>query len=67
MLLVYDRERTVCDCFKYRSRLDNELFNKAVRSYAADLKKDIEKLSMYAKEMKLYKRVLDLMEVLLDG
>lgn len=66
-LSVYDRERTVCDCFKYRSRLDNELFNKAVRSYADDPKKNIEKLSMYAKEMKLYKRVLDLMEVLLDG
>lgn len=24
ILSVYDRERTICDCFKYRSRLDNE-------------------------------------------
>ena len=26
-LPVYDRERTICDCFKYRSRLDTELFS----------------------------------------
>lgn len=31
-LSVYDRERTICDCFKYRSRLDNEIFNNAVKS-----------------------------------
>lgn len=29
-LSVYDRERTVCNFFKYRSRLDNEIFNKAL-------------------------------------
>ena len=28
-LSVYDRERTICDCFKYRSRLDHEIFSKA--------------------------------------
>ena len=32
MLSVYDRERTICDCFKYRSRLDNEIFNKALNA-----------------------------------
>lgn len=30
VLAVYDRERTICDCFKYRTKLDNEIFNKAV-------------------------------------
>lgn len=25
-LAVYDRERTICDCFKYRTKLDNETF-----------------------------------------
>ena len=39
-LPVYDRERTLCDCFKYRTKLDNELFNKAVNAYAADEKKE---------------------------
>ena len=37
-LAVYDRERTICDCFKYRTKLDNEMFNKALNAYAADTK-----------------------------
>ena len=41
MLPVYDRERTICDCFKYRSRLDNEIFNKALNAYANDPKKNL--------------------------
>ena len=32
MLPIYDRERTICDCFKYRTKLDNEIFNKAVNA-----------------------------------
>ena len=32
-LAVYDRERTICDCFKYRTKLDNEMFNKALNAY----------------------------------
>lgn len=40
ILPLYDRERTICDCFKYRTKLDNEIFNKAVNAYAADEKKE---------------------------
>lgn len=66
-LAVYDRERTLCDCFKYRTKLDNEIFNKAVNAYAVDDNKDLVNLSKYAKEMKLYKKVMNVMEVLLNG
>ena len=66
-LAVYDRERTLCDCFKYRTKLDNEIFNKAVNAYAADEKKNLANLSKYAKEMKLYTKVMNVMEVLLNG
>ena len=54
-LSVYDRERTICDCFKYRTKLDNEIFNKAVNTYATDDNKNLANLSKYAKEMNLYK------------
>ncbi len=67
MLSVYDRERTICDCFKYRSRLDNEIFNKALNAYANDKKKNLNNLSAYAKKMRVYKKVTELMEVLLNG
>lgn len=66
-LAVYDRERTLCDCFKYRTKLDNEIFNKAVNAYAADDNKNLANLSKYAKEMKLYTKVMNVMEVFLNG
>lgn len=66
-LPVYDMERTICDCFKYRTKLDNETFNKAVHAYIADEKKNLSNLSKYAKELGIYKKVTELMEVLLNG
>ena len=66
-LSVYDRERTICDCFKYRSRLDNEIFSKALNAYANDTNKNLQNLSAYAKKLRVYKKVTELMEVLLNG
>lgn len=66
-LSVYDRERTICDCFKYRSRLDNEMFNKALNAYVKDDKKNLNNLSAYAKKLRVYKKVIELIEVLLNG
>lgn len=64
---IYDRERTICDCFKYRSKIDNEIFNRAVNAYAKDDKKNLTNLSLYAKKLRVYKKVTELMEVLLNG
>ena len=66
-LAVYDRERTICDCFKYRTKLDNETFNKALNTYVADDRKNLANLSVYAKKMKLYTKIMNVMEVLLGG
>lgn len=66
-LCIYDRERTICDCFKYRNKLDNELFNKALNAYVADDKKNLINLSKYAKEMHVYTNMMNVMEVLLNG
>lgn len=66
-LSIYDRERTICDCFKYRSRLDHEIFSKALNAYAKDEKKNLQNLSIYAKKLRVYKKVNELMSVLLNG
>lgn len=66
-LPVYDRERTICDCFKYRTKMDSEIFNKAINAYVNDEKKNLGNLSKYAKEMRVYKKVNELMEVMLNG
>ena len=66
-LPVYDRERTICDCFKYRTKMDNEMFNKAINAYVADEKKNLGNLSKYANEMRVYKKITELMEIMLNG
>ncbi len=66
-LPIYDKERTICDCFKYRTKLDNELFAKAVNNYANDKEKNLANLSKYARQLRVYKKVTDIMEVLLNG
>ena len=43
------------------------MFNKAINAYVADDKKNLGNLSKYAKEMRLYKKVAELMEVMLNG
>lgn len=64
-LAVYDRERTICDCFKFRFQLDSEVFNKALNAYAKDEQKNLANLIIYAKKLRVYKKVKDIMEVLL--
>lgn len=66
-LPIYDQERTICDCFKYRSRLDNEMFIKALKAYANATNKNLKTLSEYAKKLRVHKKVSELMEVLLNG
>ncbi|MGB4985004.1 MAG: type IV toxin-antitoxin system AbiEi family antitoxin domain-containing protein [Erysipelotrichaceae bacterium] len=66
-LPIYDRERTICDCFKHRAKLDNEIFNKALNAYVRDNKKNLSNLSKYAKELRVYKKVMEIMEIMLNG
>lgn len=64
---IYDRERTICDLFKHRSKIDNETFSKALNAYANDVKKNLQNLSEYATKLRVYKKVMELMEVLLNA
>ena len=64
---IYDRERTICDIFKHRNKIDSEMFNKAIKAYVKDDKKNLRNLSVYAKKLRVYKKVTELMEVLLNG
>ena len=66
-LNIYDRERTICDCFKYKNQLDSEIFNKAINAYVADDKKNLANLSKYAKQLKVHKKVTELIGILLNG
>ncbi len=66
-LSIYDKERTICDCFKYQNKIDSELFNKAVVAYTKDPQKNINNLITYAKKMRVYKKVSEIIGVLING
>lgn len=66
VLNIYDRERVICDCFKYKSKIDSEIFNKAIHSYLNDKNRNLFNLSAYAKQMKIYTRLMEIMEVVIN-
>jgi len=54
---IYDRERVICDCLRYSNKIDRELFNKAIQAYITDPHKNIGRLTTYAKQLRIYKKV----------
>lgn len=60
---IYDRDRTVCDVLRNMSKIDKEIFNKAIQNYVKDPQKNIPNLMEYAKELRVQKKVNDLIGV----
>jgi predicted transcriptional regulator of viral defense system len=60
---IYDKERVICDCLKYESKMDRQIFKEAVQSYIKDPEKDISILLEYAAERKVVKKVQSLIGV----
>ena len=64
-ILVYDVERTICDIIKNKNKIDAEIFSEALKNYAKSKNKNLNKLTKYAKIMKIEKKVREYMVVLL--
>ncbi len=60
---IYDRDRTICDVLRNMNKMDKEVFNKAIQGYVNDTKKNIPNLMRYAKELRVQKRVRELIGV----
>jgi predicted transcriptional regulator of viral defense system len=60
---IYDRDRTICDVMRNMSKMDKEIFNKAIQSYVKDPQKNIPNLMEYAKALRVQKKVNDLIGV----
>lgn len=60
---IYDRERTICDVLRYSNKIDQEILNKAIQNYLKDSSRDIRKLIMYSKNLRVYKKVQQWMGV----
>lgn len=62
---AYDLERTICDVIRSRNKLGTETFLAALKLYAANPKKDLNKLNSYAKKMRVFNVLRQYLEVLL--
>lgn len=60
---IYDKDRVICDCLRYRNKMDKEIFNRAIQSYIADPEKSILKLLEYAETLRVKKVAKDLIGV----
>ena len=60
---MYDKERVICDCLRYRNKMDKEIFNKAIQGYVSDTSKSIPKLMEYSVPLRCQKLVKDLIGV----
>lgn len=60
---IYDKDRVICDCLRYRNKMDKEIFNKAIQHYINDPEKSISKLLEYAESLRVRKIAKDLIGV----
>lgn len=60
---IYDRERVICDCLRYRNRMDKELFNSAVKGYVNDPLRNTAHLNRYADELRVSQKARDLLAI----
>jgi len=64
-IIIYDRERTLCDCIKKKNQLDTDMVTEAIKRYIKTPGADFTKLLEYAGIFRLENLVRNYLEVLL--
>ena len=62
---IYNRERTICDLVRSRSRFEIQYYQTALKTYIGGKGKDLNRLMEYAKLFHVDKKIRDYMEVML--
>jgi predicted transcriptional regulator of viral defense system len=63
-VMVYDRERTLCDIVRSRNKLDKQVFLDALKGYVARPGADLNRLYDYAEQFGIYRLLQQYLEVL---
>lgn len=61
----YNMERTICDFLRCRNRCGEETVIRAIQNYAVYDKKDLKRLSVYAKQFRVAKELIKYLGMLL--
>ncbi|WP_460642422.1 type IV toxin-antitoxin system AbiEi family antitoxin domain-containing protein [Lacrimispora brassicae] len=64
-IAIYNKERTVCDLFKYLDRVNNDIALESLKKYMEQKDKNVQKLLEYAYLLRVKKYVEPLIEVLI--
>lgn len=59
-IIIYDKERTICDIIKNKNRIETQIYIEGLQNYFLNEKINLNKLSMYAKKMKISKKVQEI-------
>ena len=62
-ILVYDKERSICECIKRKDRLDTDIILSAIKTYMKEPSADYVKLLKYAEIFKVRDTVKQYLEV----
>lgn len=60
----YNAERTICDIVRSRSRIDDEVYQTAIRNYAKLPQKNIALLAEYAVKFHILKHIREIFEII---
>lgn len=64
-ITVYDKERTICDIIRSRSRMDQQILHDGLKRYVKDTSKNLNNLLEYAGKMGIDNVLRNYMEILL--
>lgn len=64
-ILIYDKERTICDIIRNRSTIDIDILKASLKNYISDKEKNIPKLIRYSKKLRVEKILRSYMEMLI--
>jgi predicted transcriptional regulator of viral defense system len=64
-IIMYDLERTVCDIVRSRNKIEGQIFVDTLKRYATRKDKDLNRLSLYAKNFGISGLLHQYLEVLL--
>ena len=64
-ITIYDKERTVCDAVRFRNRLGIDIMKESLSEYLKRRDKDLNRLTTYAKNLKISSVLNQYLEVLI--
>ena len=63
-IMVYNRERCICDLIRHRKQTDPQVFSQAVKGYFSSKERDNIRLMEYARKFHIEEKAQEYMEIL---